>query len=119
MKKDLSPCDWELPHWHADFGDPISEFGPLKAFACHLISVEPRTTLGLKTPEPGLLYVLGFLPNGKIFEVYSVPSPGKVKSRRLAVFANPDTAEEVERYFDALEDAVAFITERKPEPGIQ
>lgn len=109
MTNKTPPQDWQAPQWHADFGDPLLQLLPLKAFASRLISVEPNARIAVKTPEPGLLYLRGQLTNNAVFEVYSAPPLGADDPRRLGIFLNPDTDEEVEEYFDSPEEAVAFI----------
>ena len=113
MEENIPPSDWRPPQWHADFGNPMLQLEPLKAFAGRLMLAEPKTILTLEAPEPGLLYVRGEFPNEKVFEVYSVPSLEHSGTRRLAVFVNPDTGEEVEKYFDLVDEAIEFIVTQR------
>lgn len=109
VKMSTSPNTWQPPQWHPDFGDPISQLEPLRAFSQRLLLAEPKAIVVLEAPEPGLLYVRGILPNAKMFEVHSVPSPQHFGMRRLGVFMNPDTDHETERYFDLPDEAIAFL----------
>ena len=109
MKNNLPPHDWVAPNWHADFGNAMLELEPLRAFSCELLLTEPNAILMIETPEPGLLYVRGQMPNEKVFEVYSVSSLENIGSRRFAIFLIVGDNEPVEKYFNSVDEAVEFL----------
>ena len=114
MKNNVSPNDWVAPSWHADFGNPMLELEPLRTFSCRLLRAEPNVILAIETPEPGLLYVRGQLPNGNVFEVYSVLSLEYIGSRLLAIFMIEGNFEEEEAYFNSANEATAFLVTQSP-----
>jgi hypothetical protein len=112
-----SPRNWNPPTWHSDFGDPNLEFEHLKAFSTALLSVQPNATVGLETPEPGLMDVHVQLPDGMVAEVYSVQNVEDPGKRRLAIFLAPGSSEEEEIYADTIPSALSHFRERLHSPS--
>jgi hypothetical protein len=88
------------------------EFEHLKGFASLLLSAEAHLAVRLETPEPGLMYVVVQLPDGRVAEVYSVPNTGVADKRQLAIFLAIGTSEDEEIYADTIEDAVSCFKRR-------
>ena len=100
------PESWEIPRWHADFGDPAVEVELLRAFCVSARETFPRLKTTLCAIEEGYLNVDVSIEDTKIAELYVVSDKGR---QRIAIFGWNGEPESDENYFEEHERGLKIL----------
>jgi hypothetical protein len=104
------PMSWPTPSWHQDYGDVQGELNHLRNLAIVLVEQNPRVSVGLSVPEPGLMYlVVTDESNRALSEIYSVQRKGHNREREYALFLFPNSNSERELYVLSTTDVVELL----------